>query len=300
LARKLREEEEEQDVPDEDLPDDEAEVLIVVKKTRPPTWEKQLVKELDVSWKDAKVILQISKHELEIKEKEYPEGRKEDIFQKCHEIAATFPKSAKVVPALHPSLSKTSTREDIAPEDRPGSNGSPTREQPIMASQGEYGGNDKVDKNKLAIAIVGISVGVKNRNKSNEEVPPAATTAPSETTPPECEPIVMDFAVPSLSLTLAVDSDITVSEYDYTADVFTKTYSAMLNNDFDSSATNYCDPYCREITGVVLTNTEWAGNTTDAIIQDYGCNAYLEMTFEVEGTYVACEGTPKNSKSIYI
>ena len=302
LARKLREEEEENDMPDEDVPDDEQEDLVVAKKPRPPTWEKQLVKELDVTWKDAKAILQISKHELEIEEKEYPEGRKEEIFQKCHEIAETFPKSAKVVPMLHPSLSKTSTRDDVLPAAEPGAKGSTTRGEPIMTSQGEYGANDKVDRNKLTIAIavlivviaiiVGVAVGVKNRNKSNEEGIGAATTTPPETTPPECTSIVMDFAVPALSLTLAVDSGITVSEYNYAADVFTKTYSAMLNNDFDSSATNYCDPYCREITGVVVINTEWAGNTTDSNFQDNGCNAYLEMIFEVEGTYVGCDGTP--------
>jgi hypothetical protein len=60
------------------------------------SWEKELVKRLDVTWGDARAILQIAKDELGIDQKDYPEQSKDEIFAKCDEVAESFEKTPKV------------------------------------------------------------------------------------------------------------------------------------------------------------------------------------------------------------
>jgi hypothetical protein len=62
----------------------------------PSTWEKELVKKLEVTWGDARAILQIAKDELGIDQKDYPEESKDEIFAKCEEVVESFDKTPKV------------------------------------------------------------------------------------------------------------------------------------------------------------------------------------------------------------
>jgi hypothetical protein len=89
-----------------------------------------------------------------------------------------------------------------------------------------------------------------------------------------------------------VDPAITEAEIDYAGGIFLKTYMAMLQNELEATATNYCDPYCRQITDVSLVGSSFVGNVTDEDLTAEGCTAYLEMVFGVDGTYTGCEDTP--------
>ena len=59
------------------------------------TWEKELAKQLDVSWGEAKAILQIAKDSMGIDQKAYPEEAKEELFKKCAEVAESFEKKPR-------------------------------------------------------------------------------------------------------------------------------------------------------------------------------------------------------------
>jgi hypothetical protein len=257
------------------------------------SWEKELVKELDITWGDAKAILQIAKSELGIDPNEYPEDAKQEIFTKCKEVSVTFEKTPKPEEVLHPRESrlaeqaKKAEKEEQAPKDEP----TETEEE-----------DGKIERQKweiifvivmvVVLLIVVISLGVSNRKKSDAEAESSATSAPSGTVSPGCNATVMDFSVPSVALKVKVDSTISTLEIDYAANVFMKTYTAMLENEVESAgASNYCDPYCREISHVEVASADFTNDVVEDDATD-GCDAYLEMVFAVNGTYTACEGTP--------
>ena len=67
------------------------------KKSMKRSWERELVKQLDVTWKDAVTLIRLAKTELEIPLKSCPEDQKDAVFERAAEIADSddFEKSPK-------------------------------------------------------------------------------------------------------------------------------------------------------------------------------------------------------------
>jgi hypothetical protein len=107
-----------------------------------------------------------------------------------------------------------------------------------------------------------------------------------------CDKMEKDFSTKSIVLTMSVSSSISAVEIEYAANTFEKTYTAMLSNQLEAAQEDYCDPFCRKITAVTVdSNSLMAGEATAQARQASSCDAMLEMTFNVEGTYVGCEDT---------
>jgi hypothetical protein len=67
-----------------------------------------------------------------------------------------------------------------------------------------------------------------------------------------------------------------------------------MNNNLELLESNYCDPYCRDITLVSVVDT-YTSNIFDAAVARQSsneCDTELILTLQVEGTYWACEGQP--------
>jgi hypothetical protein len=66
-----------------------------------------------------------------------------------------------------------------------------------------------------------------------------------------------------------------------------------MNNHLDLLESNYCDPYCRDITLVSVVET-YTSNIFDAVARQAPnkCDTELILTLQVEGTYWTCEGYP--------
>ncbi|KAG7342381.1 hypothetical protein IV203_007474 [Nitzschia inconspicua] len=80
-------------------------------KKKSVAWEKELVKKLDVTWGDAKSILQIARDELGINQQADPEESKEEIFAKCEEVAESFEKTPRVSLTMQPLRSNEKQAE---------------------------------------------------------------------------------------------------------------------------------------------------------------------------------------------
>ena len=74
--------------------------------------------------------------------------------------------------------------------------------------------------------------------------------------------------------------------------MFAKTYEAMIDNELNELQSSYCDPYCREISDVVVVETATANIVETSERQATECDTELKLTFRVAGTYWACEGFP--------
>ena len=57
------------------------------KKSLKRSWERELVKQLDVTWKDAVTLIRLAKTEMEIPLKSCPDDQKEAVFERAVEIA---------------------------------------------------------------------------------------------------------------------------------------------------------------------------------------------------------------------
>jgi hypothetical protein len=276
-------------------------------------WEKELVKELDVTWGDAKAILQIAKDSLGIDQKENPEESKEEIFKKCHEVAESFEKTPK--PAKAAASSTTSKPVDDGEEEKVPETSTAPAPAPAPAAKPKSSvksGNTESSMppvtpglprptttqeqqerdNKLMVAviftifvvaiIIGVTVGIKN-NRNGEE----PTAAPTEEVT-LCEPVEQLFALPVM-VSMAVSSSITEDEIAYTASLMQKTYTALLAG-FLEEAQDYCDPYCRTITGIEVIGYELTGNATNETFVEEGCDDTLVMSYAVDGAFLGCEG----------
>jgi hypothetical protein len=164
----------------------------------------------------------------------------------------------------------------------------------------ENTGPSDIDPKQLLVAIicimfvtaigVGVGVAVRNNNDSSsgggdDDVPLASieTTAPV----PTCERTMYGFTSSSLVLTMTVASTFTAVDMDYSANVFQKTYMGMLQNRFEDAAVNYCDPYCRTITDVVVVDNNAVAATAK---QATDCTIEVQITLAAEGTYWGCDG----------
>mmetsp|Transcript_16806 Transcript_16806/g.27270 ORF Transcript_16806/g.27270 Transcript_16806/m.27270 type:complete len:201 (-) Transcript_16806:184-786(-) len=104
------------------------------------------------------------------------------------------------------------------------------------------------------------------------------------------------FSETTMVLTLSVMSTITPIETQYAATVLQKTYVAMLHNQLEV-ATDYCDPYCRDITYVTVmsanqTNIFAANTTGSSFARESTCDSELRLSFSLNGTFWACEDQP--------
>jgi hypothetical protein len=70
------------------------------------------------------------------------------------------------------------------------------------------------------------------------------------------------------------------------------TYEAMIHNNLEQVKSNYCDPYCREITLVSVVETNTSKIFEASTRQSDECDTELTLTLKVEGTYWACESSP--------
>jgi len=285
---------------EEEKAEDKAEEVV-------PTWEEELAKELDVTLDDATAILQVAKNELEIDQKEYPESQKAAVFEKCKVVSKYFDKSPKpkeekkkaaaavaatagataAVASKDAAAAAPKTDDDAAAAEV-ASTGSATRKSKYEEPQG-------IDQKQLTVAVicaifviavvVGVAVGVtRNRSADDEDAPP--TSAPTAVVE-DCELQEWEFAVPSLDVTLAVNSEISQAEIDYAASIFLKTYTAVLQGLVDGA--DYCDPYCRTVTDVEIVGSTLTGNVTNQTFVELGCDDTLVLTFAVDGTYQSCE-----------
>jgi hypothetical protein len=83
-----------------------------------------------------------------------------------------------------------------------------------------------------------------------------------------------------------------ILQIQYAANVFAKTYEAMIHNNLEQVTSNYCDPYCREITLVSIVEADSSNIFEASARQSNECDTELTLTLQVEGTYWACEGSP--------
>ncbi|KAG7363555.1 hypothetical protein IV203_026916 [Nitzschia inconspicua] len=82
-----------------------------IHKKKRGAWEEELVKKLDATWGDAKVILQIGRDEVGIDQQADPEESKEEIFAKCKEVAGSFEKTPRVSLTIQPLQSNEKKAE---------------------------------------------------------------------------------------------------------------------------------------------------------------------------------------------
>jgi hypothetical protein len=159
-------------------------------------------------------------------------------------------------------------------------------------------GPSDIDYKQLLVAFiclcfviaVGVGVGIATKNNSssngNTEEYYADTVAPT------CERMMYEFASNSLVLTMTVAGTFSTLDLDYSATVFKKTYMGMLQNEIEEAAADYCDPYCREISDVVVTSSNVISSDSSVVTakQATDCSMEIQLTFAVEGTYWGCEG----------
>lgn len=144
--------------------------------------------------------------------------------------------------------------------------------------------------------IFGVIIGtIVTRNKTLDTSGPA-TAAPivgNSTTVASCDTMMMNFTSQEVEVTMSVMSTITALEIQYAANVFEKTYGAMLANELAEAQADFCDPFCRKITEVVVSNNTLTTAAATATARQSGpsCNASLKLTFSVVGTWQGCEDT---------
>jgi hypothetical protein len=144
-------------------------------------------------------------------------------------------------------------------------------------------------------AIIGTIV-VRNKTLDTSDPATTAPTVSGNTTNVTlgCDTMMKEFESESLVVTMSVMSGISAVEIEYAANVFEETYGAMLANELSQAQADYCDPYCRKITNVVVSAnalTTSAAATAEARQSSGACDASLELTFSVEGTWYGCEET---------
>ncbi|KAL3907064.1 MAG: hypothetical protein SGILL_009022 [Bacillariaceae sp.] len=296
----------------------------------PETWEDEVTKKYECSSVDASTLLQMAKHDLDIEETEYPEDKKEEIMDKVDELTEGFsfapnPEPTTIVFVRDPWADELSkelncrisnakqllllAKRDLGlAEDEP----APVAQKGAIFEKAREIAktydltprdvtNDEVDQNKVIVAviialfviaaIIGVSVGVTRNNRNNEE--PAPTEAPGNVPPggidPDCDQVEKKFSVPGVVVGMAVTSDISDVEISYAASVLQKTYTSLLQGAV-ADADDFCDPFCRMVTGVEVIDSVVAPDSNSSYIEE-GCDSVLAVTYEVTGTFVGCEDT---------
>lgn len=110
----------------------------------------------------------------------------------------------------------------------------------------------------------------------------------------DCDVMMKDFSTKAIVMTMAVSSSISAVEINYAANTLEKTYSSMLSNQLEQARADYCDPYCRMISAVTVDSNSLMTSEATAEARQAGtddCDAMLELTFNVEGSYYGCEDT---------
>jgi hypothetical protein len=150
--------------------------------------------------------------------------------------------------------------------------------------------------------IIGILVG-QNKNLDTSDPPapaPAATNSTNSTSIGGsnttvdlggCDLVMKDFTANDLVLTMSVSSEISALEINYASSVFEKTYTSLLKNELAAATSEYCDPYCRDITSINVTSNTLTTPEAEARQSGPNCDATLELTFSVMGTFVGCNDT---------
>ncbi|KAL3909649.1 MAG: hypothetical protein SGILL_008004 [Bacillariaceae sp.] len=296
----------------------------------PKTWEEEIKAEYDCSLVDATTLLHMAKHDLEIDEKEYPEDQKEVVMAKVKELSdgfdfATAPEPTTIVFVRDPWADQLSkelgcrisnakqllllAKRDLGlPEDEP----SPVSQKAAVFEKAREIAKsydltprdevqEEVDNNQLIVAIiialfviaaiVGVSVGVtrNNRNKETPDATEAPAPTPGTSIDPDCEQIEKQFSVPGVMVGMAVSADISEVEINYAASVLQKTYTSLVQGAIEN-ATDFCDPFCRTVTGVEVVDWEVVPDVNGTYLEE-GCDSELDVLYEVSGTFVGCEDT---------
>ncbi|KAG7345635.1 hypothetical protein IV203_033166 [Nitzschia inconspicua] len=178
-----------------------------------------------------------------------------------------------------------------------------TKEEMIAEAKRNF--NWKVFLTVVCILVIalGVTIGILvSRNKDTDTSDDAAATSAANSTSSastndpidlDCEMKTIEFSDSNLVLTMSVDSGISSIEMEYAAAVFEKTYTSMLANELSASLNEYCDPYCRQITGLTVLSNELISPEESADSrQSSDCDATLKLVMGIEGTFVGCEDTP--------
>lgn len=146
---------------------------------------------------------------------------------------------------------------------------------------------------------VGVGVGVTSSNKNANDASTSGTTDTDSSTTPSTPMVSDNNACPqdtkmqyefstNAIVTLAVDPAIGSTDIDYTASLLQKAYGEM-----DSFyVENACDPYYRTVSSVTNTGSSVLGDNITTSNGDGEDCSYLNVTFQVMGTYWACEDVP--------
>jgi hypothetical protein len=146
------------------------------------------------------------------------------------------------------------------------------------------------------VVIFGVIIGVLVSKNATLDTSSPATSPPNATNSTNstnitlgCETSMKTFESKGLIITMSVASTVSAVEIEYAVNVFKRTYGAMLANELEQAKADYCDPYCRNITDVVVSfNTL---TTPDARQASTDCDSSLSLTFSVEGTWYGCNDT---------
>jgi hypothetical protein len=145
----------------------------------------------------------------------------------------------------------------------------------------------------VMVGIFGTIIGIlvsKNATLDTSDpmtAPPTVTNSTNVTL--GCETSMMTFEAESLVVTMSVSSSVSAVEIEYAANVFKRTYDGLLANELESQE-NYCDPYCRNITDVVVSSNTLT-TTAQTRQSSSDCDSSLTLTFSLKGTWIGCNDT---------
>ena len=235
------------------------------------SWERELVKQLDLTWGDAKKVLARACDELEIPAGTFPDERKEEVFDRATDIVEgdDFEKSVKPTPVSYEELQRQRLAErGIVPKE------SLPDDEADGAADKAAEDERKKKRNFLIIVaiivviviiIVGAVVGTRNNNSDSGSDNSPETSAPASgsdtttsteeedettsSTVDDCVASTKPFYVEdAFTVTFAVDSTITEDEVNYASALLQKTYGSLLEGSLASAAGDlsltYCDPVC--------------------------------------------------------
>jgi uncharacterized membrane protein YhaH (DUF805 family) len=152
------------------------------------------------------------------------------------------------------------------------------------------------------LVVLGIVFGV-TASESEEDAFSVPSSGDGDDDGSNCTMTMQNFTESTMMMTMTVvSSTISAVEIQYAASVFEKTYVAMLHNELDGFKATYCDPHCREVTGVRITSGQSAdtlfdGNSTagededassNATATTAGCDSEIYLTMVLEGYWWGC------------
>ncbi|KAG7355231.1 hypothetical protein IV203_004587 [Nitzschia inconspicua] len=139
--------------------------------------------------------------------------------------------------------------------------------------------------------IIGTLVSQNNKLDTSDPTPAPVESTNATNVTLGCESMMKDFDAETMVVTMNVASTISAIEIEYAANVFEKTYGAMLANELSQAQAAYCDPYCRKITDVEVSANSLTTSATSSARQSSSCDSSLALTFSVKGTWFGCEDT---------